>query len=41
MDKELIKTYYKMGLFTETDLDVFVASKDITIEDKQEIMSAL
>jgi hypothetical protein len=41
MDKELIKIYYKMGLFTATDLDIFVVSKDITESEKQEIMSAI
>ena len=41
MDKELIKIYYKMGLFTDADLEIFVNSKDITLAEKQEIMSAL
>ena len=41
MYKELIKLYYKMGLFTAIDLDIFVVSKDITEIEKQEIMSVL
>ncbi len=36
-----IKEYYKMGLYTATDLDVFVSAKMITEMEKQDIMSAL
>lgn len=39
MDKELIKTYYKMSLFTATDLDIFVTAGYVTSVEKQEIMS--
>lgn len=41
MDKELIKTYYQMGLFTVADLEIFVNANYITEAEKQEIMSAL
>lgn len=36
-----IKEYYKMGLYTATDLDIFVSAKMIIEIEKQEIMSAL
>ena len=34
---ELIKRYYMMGLYTESDLDLFVQVSWITAEQKQEI----
>ena len=36
-----IKEYYKMGLYNEADLDIFVSAKMIDETQKQEIMSAL
>lgn len=36
-----IKEYYKMGLYTQSDLDIFVSAKMIDETQKQEIMSAL
>ena len=35
---ELIKRYYMMGLYTESDLDLFVQVSWITDEQKQEII---
>ena len=35
---ELIKRYYMMGLYTESDLDLFVQVSWITEEQKQKIM---
>ena len=37
---ELIKRYYMMGLYTESDLDVFVQVSWITEEQKQEIIAS-
>ena len=34
----LIKRYYMIGLYTESDLDLFVQVSWITEEQKQEIM---
>lgn len=34
-----IKEYYLLGLYTESNLDVFVNAKWITEEEKQEILS--
>lgn len=39
MEVELITKYYKMGLFTSEDLDLFVASGDLTEEEKQAILA--
>ncbi|NFB32502.1 XkdX family protein [Clostridium botulinum] len=33
-----IKEYYVMGLYTESDLDIFVKAKWITIEEKEDII---
>ncbi len=38
MSKALIKKYYKKGLFTEDQLDAFVAAGYITEDDKTEIV---
>ena len=35
-----IKKFHLMGLYTDTQLDVFVRSGDITEEQKQEIISS-
>lgn len=35
-----IKKFYLMGLYTNINLDVFVGSKDITEEQKQEIIAS-
>ena len=35
-----VKKFYLMGLYTESNLDVFVRSGDITEEQKQEIISS-
>lgn len=35
-----IKKFYLMGLYTEEQLDVFIGSKDITEEQKQEIITS-
>ena len=37
---ELIKRYYMIGLYTESDLDLFVQVSWITDEQKQEIISS-
>ena len=37
---ELIKKYYMMGLYTESDLDLFVQVSWITAEQKQEIIES-
>ena len=37
---ELIKRYYIIGLYTESDLDLFVQVSWITEEQKQEIMAS-
>ena len=37
---ELIKRYYMMGLYTESDLDLFVQVSWITDEQKQEIIES-
>ena len=37
---ELIKRYYMMGLYTESDLDLFVQVSWITVEQKQEIITS-
>ncbi len=39
MHKWIMK-FYLMGLYTDENLDVFVASKDITEEQKQEIINS-
>ena len=36
---ELIKEYYNMDLYTDEDLDIFVRSKYITEEQKQEMIN--
>ena len=35
-----IKKFYLLGLYTESNLDVFVRSGDITEEEKQEIIKS-
>lgn len=35
-----IKKFYLMGLYTDEQLNVFVGSKDITEEQKQEIIAS-
>ncbi|MCQ2014639.1 XkdX family protein [Clostridium butyricum] len=35
-----IKKFYLMNLYTDKNLDVFVGSKDITEEQKQEIITS-
>lgn len=37
---ELIKEYYNLGLYSDEDLDIFVRSKYITEEQKQEIINS-
>lgn len=37
---ELIKRYYIMGLYTESDLDLFVQVSWITVEQKQEMINS-
>ena len=37
---DLIKRYYMMGLYTESDLDLFVQVSWITVEQKQEIIAS-
>ena len=37
---DLIKRYYMMGLYTESDLDLFVQVSWITEEQKQEIIDS-
>lgn len=37
---ELIKEYYNMDLYTDEDLDIFVRSKYITEEQKQEMINS-
>ena len=37
---DLIKRYYMMGLYTESDLDLFVQVSWITDEQKQEIIAS-
>ena len=36
----LIKKYYDMDLYTDEDLDIFVRSKYITEEQKQEMINS-
>lgn len=36
-----IKEYYKIRLYTQSDLDIFVSAEMITETEKQEIISAL
>ncbi len=38
MNKRLIKKYYRRGLYTEKQLNVFVKAGFITEAEKQEIM---
>lgn len=38
MNKALIKRYYKLGIYTEANLDTFVAAGYITEQEKQKIM---
>ena len=38
MNKVLIKKYYRKGIYSEKQLDVFVRAGYITAEEKQEIM---
>lgn len=35
-----IKKFYLIGLYTDVNLDVFVASKDITTDQKAEIIAS-
>lgn len=39
MSYELIKKYFVSGLFSETDLDLFVQAGWITEEQKKELIS--
>ena len=41
MMKEIIKDYFKMRLFTEEDLEVFVKSNYITEQERIEIIKGL
>lgn len=38
--RELIEEYYNLGLYTDEDLDIFVRSKYITEEQKQEMIKS-
>lgn len=35
-----IVEYYKLGLYTQADLDIFVSAKMITEAEKQQIVSS-
>ena len=37
---KFIKKYYLMGLYSDTDLDIFVTSKDISESQKTEIIAS-
>lgn len=37
MNKTLIKMYYRMGIYGDMHLDIFVKSGDITEQEKQDI----
>lgn len=37
---KFIKKYYLMGLYLDEDLNIFVASKDITEDQKTEIIAS-
>lgn len=37
---KFIKKYYLMGLYSDTDLDIFVTSRDITEAQKVEIIAS-
>lgn len=39
MDKTLIGIYYRNGIFTNKDLDIFVKSGDITEQEKIQIQN--
>lgn len=41
MNKQLIKMYYKLGIYNETDLYTFVESGDITENEKIEIQKTI
>lgn len=38
MNKTLIKIYYKKGIYTKSNLDIFVRAGYITLKDKREII---
>ena len=38
MNKRLIKTYYKKGIYKEKDLNTFLNARFITENEKKEIM---
>lgn len=35
---KFIREYYNLGLYTESDLDIFVTAKWITVEEKKQII---
>lgn len=37
---EYIEKYYLMGLYTDSDLDIFVAAGMLTVADENEIKAA-
>ena len=37
MDKKVIESYFKLGLFTDDDLELFVICNWITVEEKEKI----
>lgn len=39
--KELIIEYYKMGIYNDDDLELFVLSNDITEQEKNDIIRGL
>ena len=41
MSKALIKQYYRKGIYTETDLDMFVKAGYITETEANELKKAL
>ena len=40
MDKEYYENYYKMGLFTKENLDLFVSVGMLSAADEQAILAA-
>ncbi|NFT08181.1 XkdX family protein [Clostridium botulinum] len=40
MYKNFIKKYYLMGLYTDIQLNIFVLSKNITEEEREEIIDS-
>lgn len=39
MSKTLIKMYYRMGIYSDADLETFVNAGYITSEEKEEIIN--